>query len=267
MPRASVNQIHLYYEEHGPADAPVLVLNNGILMTAALSWIFQTPALAKHYRVLLYDCRGQGQSDHPHEAYSMKQHADDLAALLDHLNIHSAHIAGISYGGEVAQAFALNYPLKTRSLILADTVSEIGPELRLVGESWLDAARAGDAQAFFHVTVPWNFTQAFIAASAPLLEQARQRYQELDFPAVVRLGEAFLKVNFTERLPEIEVPTCIVVGEADLLKGPVYAHILKAGIPHAELHIIPQAGHASCWEKPEEFNSILLGFLAKQTQP
>lgn len=266
MPYASVNGIQLYYEEHGRIDAPALVLNNGILMTAALSWVFQTPVLSQHFRLLQYDCRGQGQSDHPSSPYSMELHADDLAALLDHLQIPSAHIAGISYGGEVAQAFALKYPEKTLSLILADTVSEIGPELHLVGESWLDAARTGNAQAFFHATVPWNFSQAFISANAPLLEQARQRYQGLDYPAIVRLGEAFLQVNFTEQLPNIKMPTCILVGEVDILKGPAYAHILKAGIPHAELHIISQTGHASCWEKPEEFNTILLGFLAKQAQ-
>jgi pimeloyl-ACP methyl ester carboxylesterase len=55
-----------------------------------------------------------------------------------------------------------------------------------------------------------------------------------------------------------------MVGELDLLKGPHYAQILKTGIPHAEYHVLMGAGHASCWERPEEFNSIVLGFLAKQ---
>jgi pimeloyl-ACP methyl ester carboxylesterase len=55
-----------------------------------------------------------------------------------------------------------------------------------------------------------------------------------------------------------------MVGELDLLKGPHYAQILKIGIPHAEYHVLMGAGHASCWERPEEFNSIVLGFLAKQ---
>ncbi len=62
MPTLTTNGINIYYELHGPPNAPALVLNNGILMNAASSWIFQTPALAAHYRVLQYDCRGQGQS-------------------------------------------------------------------------------------------------------------------------------------------------------------------------------------------------------------
>jgi pimeloyl-ACP methyl ester carboxylesterase len=118
MPKVEVNGIQFYYELHGPEGAAVLVLNNGIIMNAATSWAF--------YRVLQYDCRGQGQTDHPEEAYSMMQHADDLSALLDALGIQKAHIAGISYGGEVAQAFALTYPEKTLSLIHPTQIQSVG---------------------------------------------------------------------------------------------------------------------------------------------
>lgn len=264
MPKTNVNDVNLYYELHGPENAPVLVLNNGLIMNAATSWVFQTKALAKHYRVLQYDCRGQGQSDHPTDPYSMDIHADDLSALLDALGVDAAHMAGISYGGEVAQAFGLKYPSKTRSLILIDTVSEVGPELRLVIESWVDALKAGDPIGFFHATVPWNFSPAWIEQNVSILEDAKKRYDLLDFPAVINLCEAFFAVDFTDRLSEIEIPTCIIVGELDLLKGLSYAKILKEAIPHAELHILEGAGHASCWERPQEFNSIILGFLAKQ---
>ncbi len=164
MPILCVNGVELYYELHGLAEKPVLVLNNGILMNAASSWMFQTETLTRHYRLLQYDCRGQGQSEHPQATYSMEQHADDLAALLSALGIESAHISGISYGGEVAQAFVLKYPERVKSLILADTVSEVGPALCTIIQSWLDAARGGNAEAFFNATVPWNFSAQFIAA-------------------------------------------------------------------------------------------------------
>lgn len=264
MPKIKVNNVELYYKLHGPETAPVLALNNGVIMNAAASWVFQTQALSAHYRLLQYDCRGQGQSDHPEGPYTMELHADDLAGLLAALGIEQAHIAGISYGGEVAQAFALNYPAKTLSLILADTVSEVGPELRIVVESWLGLARAADAEGFFNVSVPWNFAPQFIRANPALLEDAKKRYALLDFPAVVRLCECFLQVNFTGRLAEIKTPTCILVGERDLLKGLAYAEILKLGIPHAEMHVLRGAGHATCWESAQEFNTIILGFLAKQ---
>lgn len=264
MPTIKVNNVNLYYEFHGPENAPVLVLNNGLIMNAATSWVFQTATLSKKYRLLQYDCRGQGQSDHPDKPYSMEIHADDLAALLAALDVDTTHIAGISYGGEVAQAFALKYPDKTRSLILMDTVSEVGPELRLVVESWVDTLQNEDSLAFFHASVPWNFSPAWIAANTLVLEDAKERYKTLDFPAVARLCEAFFEVDFTKQLGEIKAPTCIMVGELDLIKGPRYADILKKGIPHSEYHLIKDAGHASCWEKPNEFNGIVLNFLAKQ---
>lgn len=265
MSEIHVNGVMLYYEIHGGNEAPVLVLNNGVIMNASSSWVFQTQALARRYRVLQYDCRGQGNSDHPEGPYSMELHADDLAALLEALEIENAHIVGISYGGEVAQAFVLKYPTKVRSLILIDTVSEVGQELRLVIEGWIDALRTGDALAFFNATVPWNFTQRFIADNPALFEDAKKRYALLDFPAVIRLCECFLEVNFTPRLGEIAAPTCVMVGERDILKGPAYAEILCKGIPHSELHILKGAGHATCWESPQEFNTIILGFLAKHS--
>lgn len=264
MPTIEVNGLHLYYELHGESGRPVLVLNNGIIMNAASSWMFQTKALSERYYVLQYDCRGQGQSDHPEEAYSMAQHAEDLAGLLDALGVKAAHIGGISYGGEVAQAFGLAYPHRALSLILADTVSEVGPELRLVVNSWVDALRTADPLAFFNATVPWNFSREFIANNAGLLEDAKARYAQLDFAAVIRLCEAFLKVNFTNRLNELAMPVCILVGEEDLIKGPYYAKILKNNIPQAEYHLMEGAGHASCWERPAEFNQIIIDFLDRR---
>jgi 3-oxoadipate enol-lactonase len=263
MPKIRIDDTQFYYELHGPAAAPVLVLNNGVIMNAATSWGFQTATLSKQYRLLQYDCRGQGQSDHPPGPYTMAGHAEDLAGLLDALGFESAHIAGISYGGEVAQAFALQHPAKTRSLILADTVSEVGAALRYIVESWIDALKTGDPLSFFNATVPWNFSPEFIHANPSLMADAKKRYAILDFPAVIRLCKCFLEVNFTQRLGEIQAPTCILVGEKDLLKGPLYAQILYSAIPHAEYHLLAGAGHATCWESPAAFNTILLGFLAK----
>ena len=264
MATATVNGIRIYHEWHGDAAAPVLVLNNGILMNASTSWIGQTRAFARHYRVLQYDCRGQGHSDHPEGPYSMAQHADDLAGLLDALQVSAAHIAGISYGGEVAQAFALAYPTRTRSLVLADTVSEVGPELRLTVEAWRARAAANDPDGLFVASASWNFSAAYLAARPEIVAGARERYRMLDLAAVARLCDAFLDVAFTPRLPQIRIPTCIIVGDGDLLKGRAYAEILHRHIAGSELHVLAGAGHASCVERPAEFNTVVLGFLSKQ---
>lgn len=264
MPFVEVGEVRLYYELHGPPQAPILVLNNGLIMNAATSWVHQVADLSRHYRLLLYDCRGQGQSDHPEGPYSMALHARDLAGLLDALGVEKAHVAGISYGGEVAQQFALDFPQRVLSLVLADTVSEVRPALRLVVEGWMRAAQAGDAAAFFEQTVPWNFSPEFIARNPELIREARERYEALDLAAVARLCRSFLELHLTPRLAEIASPTCILVGENDRLKGPEYARLLHREIEGSELHVLEGAGHATCWERAGAFNTVILGFLAKQ---
>lgn len=264
MARLRVNDVDLYYELHGPEEADVLVLSNGILMSTA-SWAFQTPILSQHYRLLLYDCRGMWQSEHPSGWYTMEQHADDLAGLLDGLGIERAHIGGISYGGELSLVFALRYPERTRSLIVADAVSHVAPWLRIVVEGWMGAARTRDAQTFFNATVPWNFSPEFVRMHPDLMAQALERYAQLDYEAVIRLCECFLAFDVADRLGEIKAPTCVIVGDRDILKGQEYAKEIVRGIPNAQLHIIAGAGHATCWERSEVFNTIVLGFLAKQT--
>jgi 3-oxoadipate enol-lactonase len=262
MPKIHANGIEIYYEWHGSEDAAVLVLSNGILMSTA-SWAYQTPALAQHYRVLLYDCRGQWQSDHPDAPYSIEQHADDLAALLDALGVERAHIAGVSYGAEISLIFGYKYPAKTKSVIAAACVSEIDVVLRGVGEMWLDAAQRHDPELFFRVTYPFNFSARWIAANAPLLEQARARYAKLDFDAVANLTQAFLNLNITAQLYRIAAPTLLIVGEEDALKPRRYTDKIANEIPQVEYAIVPRAGHSVMWEQAQTFNSIVLGFLSQ----
>jgi 3-oxoadipate enol-lactonase len=265
LPTIQANGIDIYFELHGPVGADVLVLSNGVLMSTA-SWAYQAPVLARHYRLLLYDCRGMWQSDHPPGPYSMELHADDLAALLDALGIERAHIAGISYGGELSMAFAHRYPARTCSLIVSSAVSQIDPLLAGWMASWMAATRAGDPELLFAVTVPLNFSEAWIAANPAALEAARQRYASLDMDAFLELLLAFSRLNLTGRLHEITAPTLVIVGEDDLLKPRKYAGIIAREIPGAELAVVPHAGHAVCWEQPGLFNTLILGFVAKNSE-
>jgi len=183
--------------------------------------------------------------------------------LLDRLRIQRAHMAGISYGGEISLTFALRYPARTLSLFAANVVSHLDSALATIMAAWRDAATRRDPDLFFNVTTPYNYSPAWIRANAAALALAHERYQRLDFPAVARLLTCFLDLNLTERLPEIKAPTCIVVGEKDILKPRDYGQLIADAIPGAELHLLRDAGHASFWERPAEFNSILLGFLKK----
>jgi 3-oxoadipate enol-lactonase len=266
MPRIRVNGVELHYEWHGPEDAPVVVLSNGVLANTA-GWFNQTPVLSKGFRVLLYDCRGQGRSEHPAGPYSMEMHADDLAELLTALEVEKAHIGGISYGGEISLLFAAKYPDRTKSVIAMSAVSEVLPLLRAQIELWTAAAQAHDPLLFFRATVTHNFSAAFIASNQAFLESSISRFAALDIDAVLALFDAFQRLNITAELERIKAPTLLLYGSEDALKPPsVYGRIIADKIPHAEFLTIPGAGHVIIWEKPDAVNSALLGFLAKWKQ-
>ena len=264
MSRMTANGIQMYYELHGPAEADVLVLSNGILMSTA-SWAYQTPVLSRDHRLLLYDCRGMWQSEHPPGPYSMEQHADDLASLLDELDIAEAHIGGTSYGAEISMVFGLKYPERTRSLIVTSAVSHVEPILEGVIGGWIAAARANDPELFYQAVYPLTFSDSWIAANQTLLDQARARYKTIDFEAMLALLLSFSKLNITSQLSQISAPTLVTVGELDMLKPRRYSEIIAREIAGAEFAVIPDAGHAALWEQADVFNTLILGFLAKHS--
>ena len=261
MPVLHVNGTDIYTELHGPEGADMIVLSNGVLMSTA-SWALQVPILSRHYRVLLYDCRGMWKSAHPKGPYSMELHADDLAALLDALQIEEAHIAGISYGAEVSMAFAIKYPRRVKSLFLSSAVSESGPVLKGFIQTWSAAARTRDPQRLFEASYMLNFSDSYIAANSVALEAAASRYPQLDMNAVLELLDCFDHMDITDELHLIQAPTLALVGENDNLKPRKYSERIVQEIPGAQLVSIPGAGHAVCLEKPDLFNAILLGFVA-----
>ena len=262
MPKISVNGAELYYELHGSGD-DVVVLNNGIIASTA-TWFNQLPALSPEFQVLLYDMRGQGQSQKWRAGdpdFTWDTHADDLAALMDALEIEAAHIGGISYGGELTMVFAHKYPDRCRKLVIADSVSQVEPQLQAIADSWARVAALGDHELFYRVTWYWNFSEAFFNKQYEFLLSRIDAAQALDLPSVVRLCRCFLSLNITRELESIGQPACVIVGERDMLKPVHFSETIAERIPNAELHILPGAGHASFWEASDEFNRVTLDFL------
>jgi len=257
-----VNNINLYYELHGDSKKETIVLSNGILMSTA-SWNFQVAELSKHFQILIYDCRGMWKSDHPDEQYSMELHAEDLSCLLSALEIEKAHIAGISYGSEISMMFALKYPEKTKSLLIFDGVSQIDPLLKAFGDTWVSAAEQKNPELLLKVTTPLNFSEEWIIKNQGILPILEEKYSQLDFGAFIQLMESFYNFNITANLPEIRVPTLVVVGEKDILKTRLYSERIAELIPNSEFFVVPGSGHALCLEKPNEFNSLVMGFVFK----
>jgi 3-oxoadipate enol-lactonase len=263
MPVEKINGIDMYYEVHGEGE-PV-IFGNGVFSNT-LGWVNQTPVFSKEYQVILYDMRGQGQSEKPREPYSFELHAEDQKVLLDHLGISKAHHVGISYGAELGLVFALKYPDMLKSLVACSAVSHIETLLYNMAMLWRYACVLEDPELFYHATVPLNFGQTFIREQAAILEAAKGRYAGLNYPALVRLMDAFLELDITDRLSEIDVPTCVIAGEKDILKpAHPYSDLIHERIPNSEMIVIPDSGHAITFEKPAEFNTAVLGFLRKHS--
>ncbi|MFW9804383.1 MAG: alpha/beta fold hydrolase, partial [Candidatus Thorarchaeota archaeon] len=120
MPFETVGDIDIYYEIHGPPEAPPLVLIGG---WASYRWIWfrQIPAFKEKLRCIVFDNRGAGRSSKPDYPYSIQMFVDDTVGLIEALGIDKAHILGISMGGLIAQQIAISYPEKVRSLIVVSS--------------------------------------------------------------------------------------------------------------------------------------------------
>lgn len=268
MPRARVHGIELYYELHEPSHriSPPkerVLLANGVLADTR-SWVGQVRAFAKDYSLLLFDFRGQGRSDKPGHSYSMEGHAADVAGLLDALEIEQVHWVGVSYGGEIGMMVAARYPQKISSLTVAASVSHVEPPLKNKIDHWIAVARTADPERFFSETVSDIFSERFRARNPQFLETVRRSYSQLDYHAVVRLLEAFQTLNITSELPQITAPTLVLCGADDSLKPISYSQIIHREIAPSRFMVIPDCGHALTFEKPQEFNQIVLSFLKER---
>lgn len=261
MPVVEANGAELFYETVG-AGEPVVLLN-GIMMTTQ-SWALQTAPLAERYRCILHDFRGQLRSPAP-GPIRMEQHVEDLAALLDDLEVDSAHLVGTSYGAEVGLLFALAYPERVQSLALVAAVSHVEPLLHRQVRLWADTARDAP-ERLYEVSAPHNFSNRFLAEHPEAVERGRARLAEHPpafFHAFAELCEAFLELNVRDRLVEIAAPTLVLCGEEDALKPVSYSRIIARQIAGTEFIVIPEAGHAVVIERADTVNTALLGFLSK----
>lgn len=123
MPKILANNINIHYEIVGTGDWLILI---GGLGTDTGIFRLSVPILAQHFKVLTFDNRGSGQTDKPRTPYSIALMAQDLAALMENLQITQAHILGLSMGGRIAMQFAKDFPEKVNRLIIADATSERG---------------------------------------------------------------------------------------------------------------------------------------------
>ncbi len=254
MPLAKINNIDLYYEVQG--EGPVLVLAHGAGGNH-LSWWQQVPVLSQKFTCVTFDHRGFGYSRDLSNGPGPNAFVQDLTGLLDHLGIEKAILAGQSMGGWTVLGFASACPERVSALILCDTTGGVDdPEV---------VKQNANIQALSRESLPQILSRAY-SAQFPQRDPARcflyQQISALNIHVPPNLVSTLLGVKHqVETIVEQKIPTLFLVGEEDVLTPPQVMKKIQQRIPQSRFVKVPRAGHSLYFEKPEEFNRIVLDFL------
>ncbi|HET6977194.1 MAG TPA: alpha/beta fold hydrolase [Pyrinomonadaceae bacterium] len=263
MPKVAVNGLELYYESEGEGEPVVLIPG-----FAAGRWIWfkQTAELAHNFRVIIFDPRGVSASDKPEGPQTISLLADDVAHLLQTIGITSAHIVGASFGGFVAQEFALKYPALTRKLVLCCT-SFGGPNHIVPAPETLMAlasTKGLNSEERMRANLLLAFTPEFVKTQAAEVDHIVHLRATNDVPEHIYLSQLHAAMNFNveSRLSEIKSPTLVLSGDADVIVPVQNSRNLAAKIPGAKLHIVKDGSHTFFIEQAEEFNQSISAFIS-----
>jgi 3-oxoadipate enol-lactonase len=255
---AEVREPRLYYETAGNGEAVVLIHGGGL---DSRMWDGQFEPLSRSYRVVRYDVRGFGRSELPDKPYS--DHGD-LAQVLDFLKIERAHVVGLSMGGRIAVDFALSYPERVRSLVLAGpglSGFQFSPEST---KRFFDQVRAAQKGEWEKALRTWLTTDYMVPAMEqsslrPWIEKmARDNLKTLLMNYMLQID---LEPPAVGRLSEIRAPTLLILGDRDVPDIFTIAKLLQEKVPGIRRRDIQGAGHMVNLEKPAEFNKALFEFL------
>jgi len=258
---ASVGQLQVGYDDVG-SGIPVLFVH-GFPHNRTL-WAPQTSALVDQARCIAPDLRGFGETDVV-PPYSMDQYADDLAGLLDALQIERAVVAGLSMGGYVAFALWRRHRARVWALVLADTrAGADSEEARARRRELIALARAQGSAAVADAQVT-GMVGKTTRTRRPEAERAvHAMLAAAPVDGVVGALEAMLgRPDSTPTLRTIDVPTLVVVGDEDTLTPVKEARAMHEAIAGSRLQVLAGAGHVSNFERPAAFNHTLCEFLAE----
>lgn len=259
MPIAHVNGQAIAYQDSG-GDGPAVIFSHGLFMDSSM-FDPQVAALRDRYRCIAWDERGHGGTAGDTLApFSYYDSADDLAALLAHLGIRQAVLAGMSQGGFLSLRCALTHPGVVRALILIDTQAGCEDPAKLGG--YMDLARNWAASGLDDPTA--DFIESVILGEGWVGAAAwKAKWKAAKGANVLGCMNTLAgRDDITARLGEIKVPALVIHGDADAAIEPDLAQALTAGLPDAKLVEIPGAGHAANLTHPALVNPAIEAFLA-----
>ena len=260
MTLTRINDIQMAYTDAG--DGPPVVLIHGYPFNRSL-WNEQVAALSSSYRVIAPDLRGFGETDASDGPATMNRMAQDVAQLMDHLEIPQAVIGGLSMGGYVALAFYKQFPSRVRALILADTRAQADTEeakqtRAQQAEKALSEGMAGIADAM----LPKLLTPETVSKRPEIVKRVRDMMltSKPEGAAAALRGMAE-REDQTQFLSQISSPTLILVGAEDAITPVIDSEKMHHAIKGSRLVVLENAGHVSNLERTDQFNEALLEFM------
>ncbi len=270
---AEVDGMDLAYLDEGQGDQVLLLIHG--LGTNAKGWIRNLPALAERHRVIALDLPGYGRSSKGAYPYSMRFHAEACAGLLRELGIDRAVWVGHSMGGQIALTAALELPERVEALVLLSTAGfegftegEADWMIGAVTPEFVQDSTVRQIAANLHSNFHRTPEEAEFFITDRIQIRGAEGFEDYTY-AVWRNVAAMLAGPTHERLEQIDVPTLIVFGEHDRLIPNPYLHggftreVAEYGharIAGSELVMLPETGHMTMFERPQEVNQAILAF-------
>ena len=256
----AANGLDIYVDRVG--EGPDVLLIGGLGDTVE-SWQFQLDGLADRYRMTAFDNRGEGRTPLPEGPVKVQEMADDAAAVLEALEISSAHVAGFSGGSLIAQELALRHPELVRSLVLQSTWARVDPYGARELEFWRWLIEtAPNERAFLEWFFLWIYTprahndgtvDAFI--DDVLAFPHKQPAENL-----VRLLDAYARDDRSDRLVQIGAPTLVLAGGRDLNARPELGRVVAELIPSARFEVMEEEAHQPFQEVSDRWNARVDAF-------
>ncbi|MGD9761525.1 MAG: alpha/beta fold hydrolase [Candidatus Izemoplasmatales bacterium] len=259
------NNHDIFYEKDGEEKSPKLLILNGIMMSTK-SWIPFIETLKEHFQVIRLDFFDQGQSVKLDCFYTQQIQIDLIKALLDYLNIEKINIAGISYGGEVALLFACHYQQYVNRLLLFNSSAYTNPWLKDIGDGWIKAGSTRNGGLYYKTTIPVIYSSKYYEEKLDWMQRREQILvsvfsNPIFLDAMERLTRSAESFDVRERLKNLSLPVMIVTAEADILTPKKDQEYLYKNIKDSNWVIIPEVGHASMYENPSMFTTLITGFF------
>ncbi len=256
------NRTRFWFTEYGEGEPVICINGNGC---SRITWRHFAAEAGKKFRVVLYEIRGTGESEttgRPGMKTTIKDHAEDLAAIMDVLGIKKAALVG--QAGFVALQFAALYPERVSAVAILCTTARMGGKTKEGLPKWaLTAEREGSTSSLAEEAMERWFTEPFRKTHADVIELYRKMYAANPPMGYAANCRGIAELDIVDQLPDVKCPLLVIAGEFDKATPVEDSELILKMAPNAEMAIVKGASHFITEEQPEEFNRLCVEYLNK----